>query len=129
MPGKSPNNIDDKPCKVCGRAISWRKKWEKNWDSIQYCSDACRQKKSTIKNSYEETILLLLAAREGGKTICPSEVLSPEDRQDKALMETVREAARRLVAKDTIEILQKGSIVDPSTAKGPIRLRLKAKEI
>jgi len=39
-------------------------------------------------------------------------------------MEPVRMAARRLVARGEAEITQKGSVVDPSTAKGPIRVRL-----
>ncbi|WP_370625412.1 DUF2256 domain-containing protein [Polynucleobacter sp. CS-Odin-A6] len=26
--------------------MTWRKSWEKNWESIKYCSDACRLKKS-----------------------------------------------------------------------------------
>ena len=34
-------------------------------------------------------------------------------------------AARRLVDAGRIEIIQRGRVVDPSTAKGPIRLRLK----
>jgi len=39
-------------------------------------------------------------------------------------MEPARCAARRLVAAGRIEIVQGGRVVDPSTAKGPIRLRL-----
>ena len=39
-------------------------------------------------------------------------------------MEPVRSAARRLVARGQLEILQQGRVVDPSTARGPIRLRL-----
>ena len=39
-------------------------------------------------------------------------------------METVRRAARRLVSSAQIEITQKGKPVNPSTAKGPIRLRM-----
>lgn len=39
-------------------------------------------------------------------------------------MEDVRRAARRLVAKGLLEITQNNQLVDPSTAKGPIRLRL-----
>lgn len=39
-------------------------------------------------------------------------------------MEDVRRAARRLVAEGRVEILQRGRPVDPSTAKGPIRIRL-----
>ena len=56
----------------------------------------------------------------------PSEVLPPELKSDQAEMEKVRQAARRLVLEGRIEILQKGRVVDPSTARGPIRLRLKA---
>lgn len=39
-------------------------------------------------------------------------------------MERARRAARRLVAEGRLEILQGSRVVDPSTAKGPIRLRL-----
>lgn len=40
-------------------------------------------------------------------------------------MEEVRRAARLLVAAGQVEIMQKGRIVDPSTARGPIRIRRK----
>ncbi|RZA12287.1 MAG: DUF2256 and DUF3253 domain-containing protein [Proteobacteria bacterium] len=119
---------DTKICKVCGRTITWRKKWEKNWEEIQYCSDACRRSKSSLKGGHEETILSLLGQRDAGKTICPSEVLPLEERKDKSEMEKVREAARRLVAQGKIDIVQGGEVVNPSTAKGPIRLRLKGKD-
>ncbi len=36
-------------------------------------------------------------------------------------MEPARAAARRLVARGEVEITQRGSVVDPSTAKGPVR--------
>jgi hypothetical protein len=38
-------------------------------------------------------------------------------------MEPARAAARRLVANGEIQITQRGNVVDPSTARGPIRLR------
>ncbi|HEY0883262.1 MAG TPA: DUF3253 domain-containing protein [Archangium sp.] len=41
------------------------------------------------------------------------------------LMEPVREAARRLVARGLIDITQGGQVVDASRARGPIRLRLR----
>ena len=113
-----------KSCVVCGREIEWRKKWEKNWDEIKYCSDRCRGAKK-VRDNHEAEILALLATRARDKTICPSEVLSEADKQDKDKMERVREAARRLVAQGKIEILQKGKVVDPSEFRGPIRLRLK----
>lgn len=40
-------------------------------------------------------------------------------------MEETRNVAKELVESGKIEILQKGSVIDPSTIKGPIRLRLK----
>lgn len=39
-------------------------------------------------------------------------------------MEPVRRAARRLVAAGAVEICQGGRVVDPSHARGPIRIRL-----
>jgi hypothetical protein len=32
-----------KPCAVCGRPMSWRRAWAKNWDEVRYCSEACRR--------------------------------------------------------------------------------------
>jgi hypothetical protein len=29
--------------------MSWRKAWAKNWDSVLYCSDACRARKTQAK--------------------------------------------------------------------------------
>jgi hypothetical protein len=73
----------------------------------------------------DDSILRLLGERAKGKTICPSDVLAKEDKQDSVKMEMVRDAARRLVEMGKIEITQKGQVVDPLSIKGPIRLRLK----
>ena len=114
---------EPKTCARCGRAMEWRKSWARNWDHVRYCSDACRRKKLTATDSaLERAILDLLDARSG--TICPSEAaraVDPEGWRD--LMEPARQAARRLVAQDLVEITQSGRVVDPSTAKGPIRVR------
>lgn len=121
----------DKLCKTCGRAFAWRKKWERDWDVIKYCSDACRgHKPDDADRALEAAILGLLAERGRDKTICPSEaaklVGGDAGRRDwESLMEPARAAARRLVAEGRIVITQHGQIVDPSTAKGPIRLRLR----
>lgn len=66
----------------------------------------------------------LLARTGSGKTICPSEVaraVAPDDWRP--LMEATRAAARRLVAAGEAEVTQGGHVVDPPTAKGPIRIR------
>jgi len=65
-----------------------------------------------------------LDARGPGKSICPSEaakVVAGEGAW-RDLMEPARMAARRLVARDKAVITQGGRPVDPSTAKGPIRI-------
>ena len=42
-------SLPSKRCAVCGRPMTWRKAWAKNWDSVLYCSDACRANKTTKK--------------------------------------------------------------------------------
>ena len=115
----------DKTCQSCGRTIAWRKKWERSWDEVRYCSDACRRAKvSPTDTALEGAILTLLSQRTSGATICPSEaarLVAPDNWRP--LMEPARRAARRLVAAGEIEITQRGHVVDPSHAKGPIRLR------
>ncbi|KAL2071352.1 hypothetical protein VTL71DRAFT_12587 [Oculimacula yallundae] len=61
-----PTTASVKICASCGRQISWRKKWEKNWDSITYCSDSCRKHKikpGSVDIAFESKILALLKAR------------------------------------------------------------------
>jgi len=36
---------DVKICVVCGRPMTWRKKWKKNWEQVKYCSEVCRSQK------------------------------------------------------------------------------------
>ena len=40
--------LPSKPCVACGRDMSWRKSWAKNWEAVKYCSDACRVKKAPL---------------------------------------------------------------------------------
>jgi hypothetical protein len=119
----------DKTCASCGRRIEWRKKWERNWDDVRYCSDACRARKVSAKDlELEERIRSLLASRAATATICPSDVAratTSDETEWRALMGPVRRAARRMVAAGEVEITQGGSVIDPSTAKGPIRIRRK----
>ena len=37
--------LPEKICLVCKRPFTWRKKWEKNWNEVKYCSDRCRSDK------------------------------------------------------------------------------------
>jgi len=124
-------DVAEKTCASCGRRIEWRKKWADNWDDVKYCSDACRRRKVTkVDRELEAKILELLGQRAATATICPSDAAravgatddDPEGWRD--LMEPARRAARRLVATDVVTITQGGQPVDPSTARGPIRIRL-----
>lgn len=115
---------EPKVCASCGRTITYRAKWARSWDEVKYCSDACRRRKvSGVDLKLEDSIRTLLAARTG--TICPSDAARAVGTEGtwRDLMEPARRAARRLVAAGEVEITQGGHVVDPSTAKGPIRIR------
>ena len=117
-----------KSCVACGREITWRKKWARDWANVCYCSDACRRsakRDAGAAAAVEAALLDLLERRGAGKTVCPSEAARavwPGDWRDH--MEDARRAARRLVAAGRAEITQGGRAVDPSRARGPIRVRL-----
>lgn len=115
----------DRTCAACGRRITWRRKWARDWEQITYCSDACRARRVTPEDAaLEQALLDLLAVRPRGATVCPSEAARRVGGDDwRPLMEPTRRAARRLVAAGRVEITQGGRPVDPSTAKGPIRVR------
>ena len=119
-------NAPTKPCAVCGRTIEWRRKWKDNWPAVKYCSKRCRGLRlGEVDEALEVAILDLLDARARGATISPPEAarqVRPEDWQDWG--ERTRMAARRLVAGGKVEIVQRGRVVDGSTAKGPILIRL-----
>jgi len=122
----SPPDLPEKVCPICGRGFAWRKRWARTWASVVYCSDACRRRKNDHEASeLDARIVALLQRRAGSATICPSEVLPAEDKQDHDRMEAVRAAARRLAHGEVIDILQRGAVVDPDRARGPIRLRLR----
>ena len=42
-------DLPTKICATCGRPFVWRKKWERVWDEVRYCSDRCRAAKPKSK--------------------------------------------------------------------------------
>lgn len=126
MHSSTRSNLPDKACAVCGRPITWRKKWERCWDEIRLCSTACRsaEKRSDAQaDAVEAAILAMLSERDPNATICPSEVaraLFPESWRKE--METIRHAARRLQAKELVIAKQEGRQVDLARARGPVRI-------
>lgn len=35
-------DLPQKICATCGRPFAWRKKWERVWGEVRFCSDRCR---------------------------------------------------------------------------------------
>lgn len=45
------HQLDTKICVHCQRPFTWRKKWERVWDEVKYCSDACRRNRKGPGNA------------------------------------------------------------------------------
>lgn len=43
-------NLPRKTCPVCKREFVWRKKWERDWDTVKYCSKACAKRGTPAKD-------------------------------------------------------------------------------
>jgi len=124
----------DKLCKTCRRPIRWTPQQARDWDVVKFCSEACRgQQPDNADRALEAAILQLLHERSAttlqDKTICPSEAAKLigglETRQAwESLLEPARAAARRLAIAGKVQIIQHNHPADPTTAKGPIRLKL-----
>lgn len=41
-------SLPHKICIVCKRIFYWRKKWEKDWNNVKYCSHKCSKKNKKI---------------------------------------------------------------------------------
>lgn len=140
--------LPTKPCVVCGRDITWRRKWARDWANVRYCSERCRGAGRSSRDALLEAAILALlteasSAGRADRSICPSQAArrvaaeldaerpgnagpgaSTDEAAWRELMEPARSAARRLVAAGRCEITQGGRVVDPSRARGPIRVRL-----
>lgn len=78
-----------------------------------------------MSGSVEDAIFGLLAEREPGKSICPSEAARALDPEGwRRVMPQVRAAAVGLARQGRLVITRKGKPVDPNAFKGVIRLRL-----
>ena len=134
MKKASADRADTKPCAVCGRTITWRKKWERSWPEVRYCSDACRrragsQSSKAIDAALEAAILALLDERGRGKTICPSEAarrVASEDVRHRRSVETGSRLWSRPAPPPAVSTQQAACAssraaipVDPSHARGP----------
>jgi hypothetical protein len=39
-------HLPTKICLTCHLPFNWRKKWERSWDEVKYCSERCRRNKN-----------------------------------------------------------------------------------
>ena len=77
----------------------------------------------------ETAIFDLLARRDPGKTICPSEAARAVDPGGwRRLMPQVRSTAVGLARAGRLEITRKGRLADPDALKGVYRLKLRGAE-
>lgn len=77
-----------------------------------------------VDRALEAAIAGILDARAATSSTCPSEAarrVAPD--AWRPLMERTRQAAGRMVARGEVEVVQRGQVVDPAAARGPIRIR------
>ncbi|MEC5217847.1 hypothetical protein RCH09_002810 [Actimicrobium sp. GrIS 1.19] len=43
MKMRKKSDLPSKICVQCGLPFTWRKKWEKTWNDVKYCSERCRR--------------------------------------------------------------------------------------
>ena len=36
-------HLPQKTCPICKRDFTWRKKWQRDWDNVIYCSQRCKR--------------------------------------------------------------------------------------
>ena len=53
-----------KDCEQCHRVMTWRKKWESDWDDVRFCSGSCKKAaKAAAKAAPDEVSLARPACR------------------------------------------------------------------
>ncbi|WP_102564062.1 DUF2256 domain-containing protein [Vibrio sp. 10N.286.49.B3] len=45
--------LPSKLCPVCQQYFVWRKKWQRDWEQVTYCSERCRRHKKVVTVSVE----------------------------------------------------------------------------
>lgn len=56
MIAKNKNGHPPKICLRCARPFEWRKKWQRDWEQVKYCSEKCKSN-SNLRNPRDKTTL------------------------------------------------------------------------
>ncbi|MFN3226570.1 MAG: DUF2256 domain-containing protein [Hyphomicrobiales bacterium] len=44
-------DLPSKTCPVCQKPFAWRKKWERDWENVIYCSKRCQSQARSTKHT------------------------------------------------------------------------------
>lgn len=44
-------HLPEKICAACQRPFSWRKKWERVWEEVRFCSERCKRTKVPFRQN------------------------------------------------------------------------------
>ena len=120
---------EQKYCTVCGRQMTWRKRWQRNWEQVRYCSKACRRRGLSSTDRQLETAIMGVLDTQATSDGISIQALTaelktiPADHQPQHLVPATKNAVRRLANSGSLEVRQHGRRVDPSTTKGPFTIR------
>ena len=59
---RKKSDLPQKICRVCGLPFAWRKKWERSWPNVQFCSERCKKSIKSKKTRKKFSQLLILKA-------------------------------------------------------------------
>lgn len=115
------NDLPSKICPVCGRRFQWRKKWAADWEQVRFCSKRCKATRLDATDQAIEDTLRRLLRTHPNQAIALSAIAEhlPIDPNT----ERARNAARRLVARGEAVLVDKGRVIEPEHARGPLWLR------
>jgi len=51
-------DLPRKTCPVCGLVFAWRKKWERDWEQVIYCSERCRKAQSAGPGGLQKKLVI-----------------------------------------------------------------------
>lgn len=121
------SNFTSKTCLWCYRPFDFRKKWEKTWEKVKYCSEDCRANSKNKKKILERDRLISktieMVEERKPKSLCPSEVVRQLFEDWKPQMEPVRQVCRLLHLEKKLKITQNRKRVEDLNFKGPIRIQ------